>query len=152
MILGIKGKDHPFSLYRKFGVPVALSTDDEGVSSIDLTHEYVRAVETYELSYADLKQLVRNSLEYSFLPGPSLWSGPDYARLAGACESDAGAEKPSSACETLLRAAKRPHSNGSSSSGSASSKPDFDLSTSHSRAAARNAKRNAEALILVVEG
>ena len=100
MILGIKGKDHPFSLYRKFGVPVALSTDDEGVSRIDLTHEYVRAVETYDLSYADLKQLVRNSLEYSFLPGPSLWSGPDYARLAGACESDAGAEKPSSACET----------------------------------------------------
>jgi adenosine deaminase len=31
MILGIKGKDHPFSLYHKFGVPVALSTDDEGV-------------------------------------------------------------------------------------------------------------------------
>ena len=69
MILGIKGKDHPFSLYRKFGVPVALSTDDEGVSRIDLTHEYVRAVETYDLSYADLKHMVRNSLEYSFLPG-----------------------------------------------------------------------------------
>ena len=55
VILGIKGKHHPFSLYRKFGVPVALSTDDEGISRIDLTHEYVRAVETYGLSYADLE-------------------------------------------------------------------------------------------------
>jgi adenosine deaminase len=107
VILGIKGKDHPFSLYRKLGVPVALSTDDEGVSRIDLTHEYARAVETYELSYADLKQLVRNSLEYSFLPGPSLWASQDYARLAGACESDAGAEKPSSACEVALKGSEK---------------------------------------------
>jgi adenosine deaminase len=62
-ILKVRGKDHPFSTYRKFGVPVALSTDDEGVARIDLTHEYVRAVETYDLTYADLKQMVRNSLE-----------------------------------------------------------------------------------------
>jgi adenosine deaminase len=98
MILGIKGKEHPFPLYRKFGVPVALSTDDEGVSRIDLTHEYVRAVESYALSYADLKQLVRNSLEYSFLPGVSLWAAPDFARLADASGGDvAGADKRSSA-------------------------------------------------------
>ncbi|HVH72830.1 MAG TPA: adenosine deaminase, partial [Candidatus Dormibacteraeota bacterium] len=44
VILGVSGKDHPFPLYRQFGVPVALATDDEGVSRIDLTHEYVRAV------------------------------------------------------------------------------------------------------------
>ena len=42
VILGIQGKDHPLPLYRKYGVPVALSTDDEGVSRIDLTHEYSR--------------------------------------------------------------------------------------------------------------
>ena len=68
VILGVSGKDHPFPIYRKFGVPVALSTDDEGVSRIDLTHEYVRAAETYALSYADLKQMVRTSLEHSFFP------------------------------------------------------------------------------------
>ena len=108
MILGIKGKEHPFPLYRKFGVPVALSTDDEGVSRIDLTHEYVRAVESYALSYADLKQLVRNSLEYSFLPGVSLWAAPDFARLADACGGDvAGADKPSSACETFLKGSEK---------------------------------------------
>src|SRR5258708_1246363 len=73
VILGISGKDHPFPIYRKFHVPVALSTDDEGVSRINLTHEYVRAAETYALSYAELKQMVRTGLEHNFLPGASLW-------------------------------------------------------------------------------
>lgn len=68
VILGVSGKQHPFPIYRQFGVPVALSTDDEGVSRIDLTHEYVRAVEIYNLSYLDLKQMVRAGIEHSFLP------------------------------------------------------------------------------------
>ena len=67
VILGIAGDDHPFSLYRAAGVPMAFSTDDEGVSRIDLTHEYQRAVETYALTYADLKAFSRNSISYSFL-------------------------------------------------------------------------------------
>jgi adenosine deaminase len=108
LVLGITGKQHLFSLYRKFGVPMTLSTDDEGVSRIDLTHEYVRAVETYVLGYTDLQQLVRNSLEYGFLPGASLWAGPDFARFAQVCENDAaGAEKPSSACETFLTGSEK---------------------------------------------
>jgi adenosine deaminase len=65
-ILGVKGNDHPFPIYRKYGVPVELSTDDEGVSRSDLTQEFERAVMTYQLSYADVKQLARNSIEYSF--------------------------------------------------------------------------------------
>jgi adenosine deaminase len=73
LILGVTGTHHPFTTYRSYGVPVALSTDDPGIERIDLTHEYVRAVESYGLSYADLKELVRNSVEFSFLPGPSLW-------------------------------------------------------------------------------
>jgi len=68
VILGVSGKDHPFPIYRQFGVPVALSTDDEGVSRIDLTNEYVRAVETYNLTYPELKQMVRTGIEHSFLP------------------------------------------------------------------------------------
>ena len=104
MILGIVGKEHPFPTYRKFGVPVALSTDDEGVSRIDLTREYVRAVETYALTYADLKELVRNSLDYSFLGGGSLWDdGGAYARVVAACRSDvSGADKPSPPCASFL--------------------------------------------------
>jgi len=105
LILGVSGKDHPFPIYRKFGVPVALSTDDEGVSRIDLTHEYARAVQTYNLGYADLKQMVRASLEHSFLPGPSLLSAPDaFTRSTSACSRDTlGADKPSSACANFLK-------------------------------------------------
>ena len=62
---------HPLMTYLKAGVPMALSTDDEGVSRIDLTHQYQRAVEEHHLMYTDLKTMARNSLEYSLLPGPS---------------------------------------------------------------------------------
>jgi adenosine deaminase len=72
----VKGADHPLALYRKAGVPFVLSTDDEGVSRIDLTNEYLRAVTEQGLGYADLKAAARASLEYAFLPGPSLWASP----------------------------------------------------------------------------
>ena len=66
LILGVRGARHPFSIYLQHGVPVAIATDDEGVSRSDITREYQRAVEGYGLSYSQLKQLVRNSIEYSF--------------------------------------------------------------------------------------
>jgi adenosine deaminase len=68
LILGVRGANHPLPVYRKYGVPIVLSTDDEGVSRTHLTQEYQRAVLTYGLTYADLKTIVRNSIEYSFLP------------------------------------------------------------------------------------
>ena len=109
VILGVNGKNHPLPIYRKFGVPVALSTDDEGVSRIDLTHEYVRAAETYALSYADLKQMVRTSLEHSFLPGASLWNSRDaFTKTVSACAHEKpGAEKPSAACATFLKSSEK---------------------------------------------
>jgi len=109
LILGISGKNHPFPIYRKFGVPVALSTDDEGVSRINITHEYVRAVGTYGLTYADLKQMVRTGLEHDFLPGPSLWREQDvFSRPVAGCSSEfLGAEKPSSACAAFLKSSEK---------------------------------------------
>ena len=109
VILGVTGKDHPFPIYRKYHVPVALSTDDEGVSRIDLTHEYVRAAETYALSYTDLKQMVRTSLEHSFLPGASLWREPDsFSRESAACASDlAGGATPSAGCAGFLKSSDK---------------------------------------------
>jgi adenosine deaminase len=68
VILGVKGNEQPFMQYLDAGVPLVISTDDEGVSRSDLTHEYQVAVERYHLSYAQLKRLSRDSLEYSFLP------------------------------------------------------------------------------------
>jgi adenosine deaminase len=80
-ILGVKGDRHPFNLYRRNGIPVSLNTDDEGVSRSTLTMEFVRAVRAYGLSYGDIKELARNSLEYSFLPGRSLYRNRRYDRL-----------------------------------------------------------------------
>jgi hypothetical protein len=106
MILGVSGDQHPFATYRRFGVPVALSTDDPGIERIDLIHEYVRAVADHALAYADLKQLVRNSIEYSFLPGPSLWADKgDYSDFAADCRSDVpGGNAPSQPCAPFLEA------------------------------------------------
>ncbi len=109
LILGISGKDHPFPLYRQFGVPVALASDDEGVSRIDLTHEYVRAVQTYDLHYMDLKQLVRTSIEHAFLPGDSLWATRDkFSSTVSACSHDQpGTEKPSASCASFLKSSEK---------------------------------------------
>ncbi len=74
VILGVHGKDHPLHDYMRAGVPVALATDDEGVSRSDMTHEYLRGALDQNLSYADLKRMARTSLEHAFLPGSSLWS------------------------------------------------------------------------------
>jgi hypothetical protein len=85
MILGVRGMEHPMPMYLRYGVPVAISTDDEGVARSDLTWEYKRAVESYALTYAQLKKMARDSLEYSFLPGSSLWSSPEKSTSVADC-------------------------------------------------------------------
>lgn len=109
VILGVSGKEHPLPLYRQYGVPVALSTDDEGVSRIDMTHEYVRAVETYGLSYPDLKEMARTSLEHSFMPGLSLWSAKDiFTHAVAACSADSlGTGMPSGDCSAFLKTSEK---------------------------------------------
>ena len=76
VILGVRGARHPLHLYLRSGVPAVLSTDDEGVSRIDLTHEYLRAMTEQGLGYRQLKRMARNSLIYAFVPGQSLWRVP----------------------------------------------------------------------------
>jgi adenosine deaminase len=100
VILGVRGADHPLPMYLKYGVPVALSTDDEGVSRIDLTHEYVRAAEDFGLNYSTLKQMARNSLTYSFLPGESLWS-------TNVCQGQSPASHTNAACQRFLAASEK---------------------------------------------
>jgi len=108
-ILDVSGDDHPLPAYMKYGVPVAISTDDEGVSRSNMTHEYLRAVETYHLPYAELKRMTRQSLEHSFLPGESLWaSTKDAFHIVTACAADvATEEKPTPDCEKFLSANER---------------------------------------------
>ena len=103
-ILGVKGAAHPFPIYLAAKVPVALSTDDEGVSRIDLTHEYVRAALDYNLTYDNLKKLARTGMEHAFLPGASLWARPDdFETPVKACQGQTlSGDTPSAACKAFL--------------------------------------------------
>jgi adenosine deaminase len=105
VILGVSGDRHPLPVYMKYGVPVALATDDQGVARSDMTHEWLRAVETYALSYRELKRMARRSLEHSFLPGASLWSG---RAKAPPCRGDDPAKRRvSSGCTAFLERSER---------------------------------------------
>ena len=108
VILNVKGADHPLPDYLKAGVPVVLASDDEGVARIDLSNEFLRAVRDYGLTYPELKRLARNSLEYSFLPGESLWRSNAPYIMASACSADApGMRTPSESCGKLLERSER---------------------------------------------
>lgn len=88
VILGISGREHPLAIYLKYGVPVALATDDEGVSRSEISREYLRAVQDQKIDYVQLKMMARNSLEYAFIGGTSLWSDTKKAVPVSQCTSD----------------------------------------------------------------
>jgi adenosine deaminase len=108
-LLGKTGYSHPVNVYLAQDVPASLSTDDEGILRINITDEFVRAVTLQKLGYPDLKQMVRASLEHSFLPGASLWKqASHYEQLADACGKDVrGTAQPSAACAKLLTDSER---------------------------------------------
>jgi adenosine deaminase len=104
VILNVAGNHHPLPMYLKFGVPVALATDDPGVSRGDITQEFERAAATDHLKYQDLKKFARASLEYSFLPGESLYR----AHEPSLCAADKPqAKKLSAGCSGLLSSSEK---------------------------------------------
>ena len=104
VILEVSGTEHPLLTYLKFNVPVTLSTDDEGVARIDLTHEYQRAVVTYDFGYDQLKSFSRNALQYSFLPGAPLFENTLSGVTVTACRNDDLAVKAlSKECSQLMQ-------------------------------------------------
>jgi adenosine deaminase len=108
VILGVDARHHPLPIYRAAGVPVALSTDDEGVSRITLTREYTRAALDFNLTYLDLKNMARTSLEHSFLAGPSLWEKPDvFTRANSACASQTLGASPTPKCRKFLQSSEK---------------------------------------------
>lgn len=68
-ILGVKNEAHPYTIYRDYGVPIVISTDDAAVSRNNLANEYMLLASRYKPSYATIKKYVKNSITYSFLPG-----------------------------------------------------------------------------------
>jgi adenosine deaminase len=105
VILSVTAPWHPLPIYLAAGVPIALSTDDEGVSRIDLTNEYTRAAMDFNLSYLDLKKSARTSIDHSFLPGASLWQQPDtFTQPVAACAGQPlGTANPTPKCLSFLQ-------------------------------------------------
>jgi hypothetical protein len=108
MILGVKGKHHPLAAYLKAGVPVALSTDDEGVLRSEITREYERAVEEQGIEYPCLKKMVRTGMEHAFLPGQSLWADARKFAPVKECANERPAARPSgAACQKFLAGSEK---------------------------------------------
>lgn len=67
-ILKVKDDQHPITLYKEFGVPIVISSDDAGVLRSNLTDQFVLLAKRYKsITYTDIKQFVYNSIEYSFI-------------------------------------------------------------------------------------
>jgi len=107
-ILGVSGAQHPLATYLKYGVPVALATDDEGVSRSEISREYLRAVEDQGLGYLQLKAMDRNSLQYAFISGASLWSDAKKFVPVAQCTSDVAAMRlNSSGCRQFVEGSEK---------------------------------------------
>lgn len=109
-ILEVSGTDHPLAAYIGNGVPVALATDDQGVSRSSLAGEYARAARDQQLDYRQLKKMARDSLEHAFLPGASLWTAVSPATPVAACAATstmAVGEPANESCAPFLAGSER---------------------------------------------
>ena len=70
----------------------------------NLTEQFKLAVLNYHFSYLTLKHLIRNSIEYSFLKGSSLWEASDYQKVIPVCASSLSSDKLSILCQRFLEA------------------------------------------------
>ncbi|NHA03720.1 adenosine deaminase [Mucilaginibacter sp. HC2] len=72
-ILKVKEGRHPVTLYKEFQVPIVISSDDAGVLRTNLTEQYVLLANRYpEFTYQDIKEIVYNSIKYSFIKEPDI--------------------------------------------------------------------------------
>ncbi|MBK9031679.1 MAG: adenosine deaminase [Myxococcales bacterium] len=109
-ILEVSGAAHPLAAYLARGVPVALATDDQGVSRSSLAGEYRRAALDQHLTYRQLKAMARASLEHAFAPGPSLWTSITTVAPVAACAATATVAvggPPAPACQQFLDTSER---------------------------------------------
>jgi adenosine deaminase len=108
VILGVTKQQHPLSLYIQYGVPVALATDDEGVSRSEISREFLRAAEEQGLGYLQLKTMARTSLQYAFIPDKSLWSDAKSFAPVPECRRDVAAMTlTTDSCRQYLAASEK---------------------------------------------
>ena len=72
-ILAVKGRAHPLPLYLRAGVPVVIGTDDAGVLRCNTTEQLVLLASWFpEITYSDVKKMIYNSIDYSFIQEQNL--------------------------------------------------------------------------------
>jgi len=92
----------------KHGVPVALATDDEGVSRSEMSREFLKAAQEQGLGYLQLKTMTRNSLQFAFIEGGSLWRDRAKWAAVGQCVPDVAQMKlTSGACREYLKSSEK---------------------------------------------
>ncbi len=96
-------KQDPLSLYERHGVPVSISGCDAGVLRSELAREYLMTALQNNLGYADLKRMARNSLQYAFMPGKSLWRDATKFIPVNACRRGLSRLKASPNCLKYLK-------------------------------------------------
>ncbi len=57
---------NPFLSFHRLGIPVSLSTDDEGMFQTDPNQECVRAIANSDMEYTELRQMMIHSVTTSF--------------------------------------------------------------------------------------
>ena len=108
LILGISGSQHPLATYLQYGVPVALATDDEGVSRSEISREFLKAAQDQGLGYVQLKTMARNSLQYAFIADGSLWKDARKFVPVAQCAQDVAVMKLSSTgCRKYLEGSEK---------------------------------------------
>lgn len=61
-------KVHPIKKFYDYDIKVTINTDDPSVSGIDLNYEFKLAVDVFKFNLEDIKKMILNSVEASFLP------------------------------------------------------------------------------------
>jgi adenosine deaminase len=75
-------RNHPFLSQLRLGIPVSLSTDDEGIFETNIAADCEKAVSLTDVQFSEMKAMSLNSIKTSFLPAP------EKARLLDLVEAD----------------------------------------------------------------
>ena len=67
VVRDMTGRNNVLPIYLRNHVPIALATDDEGVTRSELTDSFERAVLGYGIDYPTLKTFAENSIRYAFV-------------------------------------------------------------------------------------
>lgn len=67
VVRDMTGRNNVLPIYLRNHVPIALATDDEGVTRSELTDSFERAVLGYGIDYPTLKTFAQNSIRYAFV-------------------------------------------------------------------------------------